>query len=98
MGFDVLYLAPIHPIGRTHRKGRNNSLQAGPKDPGSPWAIGARVNLTGVGADVGFAPGPATCQPNGSCTAQPQSTNNAFGVASGAFFARTLQVGARIEF
>ena len=42
MGFDVLYLAPIHPIGRTHRKGRNNSLQAGPKDPGSPWAIGSR--------------------------------------------------------
>jgi starch synthase (maltosyl-transferring) len=42
MGFDVLYLAPIHPIGRTHRKGRNNSLKSGPKDPGSPWAIGAR--------------------------------------------------------
>ena len=42
MGFDVLYLAPIHPIGRSQRKGRNNSLRAGPKDPGSPWAIGAR--------------------------------------------------------
>ena len=40
MGFDVLYLPPIHPIGKTHRKGRNNSLTAGPKDPGSPWAIG----------------------------------------------------------
>ena len=40
MGFDVLYLPPIHPIGRTHRKGRNNSLAAGPGDPGSPWAIG----------------------------------------------------------
>jgi starch synthase (maltosyl-transferring) len=41
MGFDVLYLPPIHPIGHTHRKGRNNALQAGPEDPGSPWAIGA---------------------------------------------------------
>jgi starch synthase (maltosyl-transferring) len=41
MGFDVLYLPPIHPIGRTHRKGRNNSPVAGPDDPGSPWAIGS---------------------------------------------------------
>ena len=41
MGFDVVYLAPINPIGRTHRKGRNNSLASGPADPGSPWAIGA---------------------------------------------------------
>ncbi len=41
MGFDVLYLPPIHPIGRTHRKGPNNTLTAGPEDPGSPWAIGA---------------------------------------------------------
>jgi starch synthase (maltosyl-transferring) len=40
MGFDVLYLPPIHPIGRTNRKGPNNSLQAGPNDPGSPYAIG----------------------------------------------------------
>jgi starch synthase (maltosyl-transferring) len=40
MGFDVLYFPPIHPIGRTHRKGRNNSPVAGPGDPGSPWAIG----------------------------------------------------------
>jgi starch synthase (maltosyl-transferring) len=40
MGFDVVYLPPIHPIGRTFRKGPNNSLQAGPHDPGSPWAIG----------------------------------------------------------
>jgi starch synthase (maltosyl-transferring) len=40
MGFDVLYLPPIHPIGRTHRKGRNNSLAATPDDPGSPYAIG----------------------------------------------------------
>jgi starch synthase (maltosyl-transferring) len=41
MGFDVLYLPPIHPIGRTHRKGRNNTPVAAPGDPGSPWAIGA---------------------------------------------------------
>ncbi|MGZ4359737.1 MAG: maltotransferase domain-containing protein [Gaiellaceae bacterium] len=41
LGFDVLYFPPIHPIGRTHRKGRNNSLVAGPEDPGSPWAIGS---------------------------------------------------------
>lgn len=41
MGFDVVYLPPIHPIGTTHRKGPNNTLTAGPNDPGSPWAIGA---------------------------------------------------------
>jgi starch synthase (maltosyl-transferring) len=41
MGFDVLYLPPIHPIGRSFRKGRNNSLQPRPDDPGSPWAIGS---------------------------------------------------------
>jgi len=41
MGFDVLYLPPIHPIGKSFRKGRNNTLEAEPGDPGSPWAIGA---------------------------------------------------------
>jgi starch synthase (maltosyl-transferring) len=41
MGFDVLYFPPIHPIGRTNRKGRNNSLIADKDDPGSPYAIGA---------------------------------------------------------
>lgn len=41
MGFDVLYLPPIHPIGRLNRKGRNNTLDPQPGDPGSPWAIGA---------------------------------------------------------
>jgi starch synthase (maltosyl-transferring) len=40
LGFDVVYLPPIHPIGRTNRKGPNNALTAGPDDPGSPWAIG----------------------------------------------------------
>lgn len=41
MGFDVLYFPPIHPIGHTNRKGRNNSLIAAPTDPGSPYAIGS---------------------------------------------------------
>ena len=41
MGFDVVYLPPIHPIGHAHRKGPNNTLTPGPEDPGSPWAIGA---------------------------------------------------------
>ncbi|MCX5059888.1 MULTISPECIES: alpha-1,4-glucan--maltose-1-phosphate maltosyltransferase [unclassified Streptomyces] len=41
MGFDVLYLPPIHPIGTTFRKGRNNTLSAGPDDVGVPWAIGS---------------------------------------------------------
>jgi starch synthase (maltosyl-transferring) len=40
LGFDVLYLPPIHPIGLTNRKGANNALNAAPDDPGSPWAIG----------------------------------------------------------
>ena len=40
MGFDILYLPPIHPIGKAFRKGPNNTLTAGPNDPGSPWAIG----------------------------------------------------------
>jgi starch synthase (maltosyl-transferring) len=41
MGFDVIYLPPIHPIGRVNRKGPNNTLDPGPNDPGSPWAIGS---------------------------------------------------------
>jgi starch synthase (maltosyl-transferring) len=41
LGFDVVYLPPIHPIGRTHRKGPNNALAASAHDPGSPWAIGS---------------------------------------------------------
>ena len=42
MGFDVLYFTPIHPIGRTNRKGRNNALTAAADDPGSPYAIGSK--------------------------------------------------------
>jgi len=41
MGFDVVYLPPVHPIGITYRKGRNNALTASASDPGSPWAIGS---------------------------------------------------------
>lgn len=41
MGFNVVYFPPIHPVGTTFRKGRNNALTAGPDDPGSPWAIGS---------------------------------------------------------
>ncbi len=41
MGFDVLYLPPIHPVGHTNRKGKNNTIPAKPGDPGTPWAIGS---------------------------------------------------------
>ncbi len=41
MGFDVLYLPPIHPIGKSFRKGKNNSVKCAPEEPGSPWAIGS---------------------------------------------------------
>ncbi|HEY7329517.1 MAG TPA: alpha-1,4-glucan--maltose-1-phosphate maltosyltransferase [Gemmataceae bacterium] len=54
MGFDVLYLPPIHPIGHSFRKGRNNSLTAGPDDPGSPWGIGAAEGgHTGIHPQLG---------------------------------------------
>ena len=43
MGFQILYMPPIHPIGRSFRKGPNNTLNAGPNDPGSPWAIGSEA-------------------------------------------------------
>ncbi len=54
MGFDVLYLPPIHPIGVTNRKGPNNQLAAGPGDVGSPWAIGSSLGgHTSVHPDLG---------------------------------------------
>ena len=43
MGFDVIYLPPIHPIGHANRKGRNNSITSEPGDPGVPWAIGSEA-------------------------------------------------------
>jgi len=43
LGYDVVYLPPVHPIGRSNRKGRNNAPAAGPDDPGSPWAIGSEL-------------------------------------------------------
>src|ERR1700757_3114794 len=43
MGFDVIYFPPIHPIGRTNRKGRNNAVTCEPGDPGVPWAIGGEA-------------------------------------------------------
>ena len=43
MGFNILYFPPIHPIGNTHRKGKNNSVVAGKDEPGSPWAIGSEL-------------------------------------------------------
>jgi hypothetical protein len=46
MGFDIVYLPPIHPIGRSFRKGRNNSVTSQPGEPGSPWAIGASKAAT----------------------------------------------------
>jgi starch synthase (maltosyl-transferring) len=54
LGFDVIYLPPIHPIGRTNRKGRNNALVAAPGDPGSPWAIGGpEGGHTAIHPDLG---------------------------------------------
>jgi starch synthase (maltosyl-transferring) len=52
LGFDVLYLTPIHPIGETKRKGRNNSVTSQPGEPGSPYAIG-NYRLAGKGGDGG---------------------------------------------
>ncbi len=57
MGFDVLYLPPIHPIGRSFRKGRNNSLEPAAEDPGSPWAIGGEA-----GGHTAVEPGLGTLQ------------------------------------
>jgi starch synthase (maltosyl-transferring) len=54
MGFDVLYLPPIHPIGTTFRKGANNELMAEPDDPGVPWAIGSPFGgHTAINPDLG---------------------------------------------
>jgi starch synthase (maltosyl-transferring) len=56
LGFDVVYLPPIHPIGHTNRKGKNNALSAAPGDPGSPWAIGSEEGgHTGIHRELGTA-------------------------------------------
>jgi len=70
MGFDVLYMPPIHPIGIAFRKGKNNSVTAAPGDVGSPWAIGAKEGgHTAILADLGtlddFAELVKTAQANG---------------------------------
>jgi starch synthase (maltosyl-transferring) len=56
MRFDVLYLPPIHPIGRAFRKGPNNSVTSGPDDPGSPWAIGGEPGSLGEGGHKDIHP------------------------------------------
>ncbi|HEV8603556.1 MAG TPA: alpha-1,4-glucan--maltose-1-phosphate maltosyltransferase [Gaiellaceae bacterium] len=54
LGFDVVYLPPVHPIGHTNRKGKNNAATAGPDDPGSPWAIGSEDGgHTAVNSELG---------------------------------------------
>lgn len=59
MGFDIIYIPPIHPIGFTNRKGKNNSLEAGITDPGSPWAVGSSEGghdtvFSELGGEEGF--------------------------------------------
>lgn len=57
MGFDVVYLPPIHPIGTLNRKGRNNTLTPDPHDPGSPWAIGSKDGgHDSIHSDLGTVP------------------------------------------
>ncbi|MXW64103.1 MAG: DUF3416 domain-containing protein [Bacteroidetes bacterium SB0662_bin_6] len=54
LGFDIVYLPPVHPIGHTHRKGKDNTPEAGPGEPGSPWAIGSEEGgHTAVHPDLG---------------------------------------------
>src|SRR5690606_36006180 len=63
MGFDVLYLPPIHPIGETKRKGANNALVAKPGEPGCPYAIGNRHGgHKAVDPELGSAPGTALAE------------------------------------
>ena len=70
MGFDVLYFPPIHPIGHTNRKGRNNALRAAPGDVGSPYAIGSeagrpRRDPSGTRHAGGFPPLVAAAKAHG---------------------------------
>ena len=94
LGFDVVYLPPIHPIGRVNRKGRNNTERAEPGDVGSPWAIGAAEGghdaidpALGTEADlealVATAPGPrdgARARPRAPVRARPPVARGASGL------------------
>jgi starch synthase (maltosyl-transferring) len=68
LGFDVVYLPPVHPIGRSNRKGRNNALVAGRADPGSPWAIGSEL-----GGHEAVDPGLGTLADFGRLVAEAKS-------------------------
>ena len=70
MGFDVVYLPPIHPIGHTFRKGPNNTLTPGPDDPGSPWAIGSEPRAATTPSTRTWAPWPTSST---SCRWPPSS-------------------------
>jgi starch synthase (maltosyl-transferring) len=70
LGFDVVYLPPIHPIGHTNRKGRDNALRALPGDPGSPWAIGDET-----GGHEAIDPGLGTIDDLRSLTAAARTHN-----------------------
>ena len=76
MGFDVLYLPPIHPIGRGHRKGRNNLPIAGPDDVGSPWGIGgAEGGHTAIHPELGtLADSTGWSPPRASAASTSRST------------------------
>ena len=78
LGFDVVYFPPIHPIGGTSRKGKNNALTAAPGDPGSPWAIGsAEGGHTAIDAGLGTIEDfrPSRCRGHGSSGSRSRSTS-----------------------
>ncbi len=68
MGFDVLYMPPIHPIGRINRKGANNALESGPEDVGSPWRSAPRrvATRTSCRSLVPWRTSSGCCVPRGS--------------------------------
>jgi starch synthase (maltosyl-transferring) len=74
MGFDVVYLPPIHPIGVAYRKGPNNSTEAGPNDPGSPWAIGGPLGDGTNGGHDSIHPDLGTLADFGFFLAEAQRT------------------------
>ena len=69
LGFDVVYLLPIHPVGTTNRKGKNNTLVAGPDDPGSPYGIGSEA-----GGHDAVHPSSAPTRTSARCAPRPPST------------------------